>query len=433
MEESDTRGTLTGEIQGNVLRGYRPRSARFVHLEIQSAQEGREWLEALPVTSGAPKDRPECALTVAFSRSGLEALGVRRELILEFPEAFRVGMSKRSKELGDHEDQSGWDEVFQDARRLHALVGLFGSSSDEGVVDEHLERVTKHPGVEVLATQNAGDLGGREHFGFRDGISQPIQADGEDGWKSDVAIREFLLFESNWNEGNGSKLGIQLSRLGTFLAYRKLEQHVTAFRAFLQGWPGGMSPDHVAAKVMGRFANGSPVTNDPQAPNPPDDDSNEFDYSDDDREIDCPYGAHISRANPRSRTQTDVSARRILRRGLPYGAPQAEIVPGTPFTAPVPENDFQKRGLVFVALNSSIEKQFEFVQRYWINQKDFNGLDGVDPIAHTKVGDDMGMFRLRRTSGPRRRLEDFVTLRGGEYFFLPSMKAVKDLAEGVFT
>jgi len=207
---------------------------------------------------------------------------------------------------------------------------------------------------------------------------------------------------------------------GTYAVYRKLSQDVPAFRRFLRD-NGGANPALLAAKMMGRWPSGAPLALAGDA-----DDAglaaerrqnNAFDYVDDPVGFRCPRGAHVRRALPRTGAVTE-RRHLLMRRGLPYG-PALEN--GTP-------DDGADRGLVGVFLNASIERQYEFVQREWINAPRFDGLrNDPDPIAGPGAGD----FTWQRRPLPRpfRRLPRFVTVRGGEYFFVPSMTALRFLSD----
>jgi Dyp-type peroxidase family len=428
LRENDDRGSYRRELQANILRGIHFPHARFLFVAFEKG-EGRAWLDWLRsyISDGRTWRKcgtPDVATTIAFTHSGLKALGVRDEILGQFRDAFQKGMRARSVYLGDDPDQSKWDPVFT-KEPIHALVSLYGSDlEDTTILDQRVQTYCNHHGVRKLDVQEAALLpGDKEHFGFRDGISQPIWH-ARRGWQSDVPIKQFLIFPSNWSDGysKDGDPGLQLGRLGTYLVYRKLEQRVAEFHSFTTNW-NGLLPDHVAAKMIGRWHNGTPVTETylPPTKRRNDDDSNDFDFHDDRDGLKCPFGAHISRVNPRSRLG-GVSERRILRRGIPYGPPvdRARMDDGA-----------VRRGLVFIALNANIERQFEFLQKGWINDRSLTAPDGVDPVANTRAK-DLGNFRLDR-AGDFQPLEKFVQLRGGEYFFMPRMKALELLAKGEFS
>ena len=431
MDEKDRDGTYTGDIQGNILRGFHFDHARFVLVGFVSEVGGRAWIKKIwgDITDGSKwkPPKPDIAQTIAFTHRGLAALGVKPEILDEFPADFSKGMRGRGDQIGDSADLTSWDEVFR-KDSIHALVSVYGDDPDK--VDERVDEL-RNDFVKLLYVQEGSRLSDREHFGFRDGISQPIQHDDQTGkWKCDVDIREFLIFQSRWNDGKSKDgdPGLRLGKLGTYLVYRKLEQRVDAFLRFVQGWAA--KPAHVAAKIVGRWPNGTPVTAKYLEPDQRKDadKSNDFDFSDDPDGEKCPVGAHISRVNPRGRLPITAGKHRILRRGVPYGS-AVELENYTKDPATVSSDD---RGLVFIALNASIEDQFEFVQHDWINDPKFNGLDGVDPIAHSGNG-PRGQFSFEPGGPTRPLLEDFVRLRGGEYFFVPSMDALDGLGAGDFS
>jgi deferrochelatase/peroxidase EfeB len=144
--------------------------------------------------------------------------------------------------------------------------------------------------------------------------------------------------------------------------------------------------------------------------------------------MNCPFGAHVRRLNPRSGMTgpngASVHRHRLLRQGLPYGA-------RLPMNASA--DDGADRGAVMLLVNADIARQFEFVQKVWVNDGDFVGLGNEkDPIIGGNDG--RGNFTIPRAGAPRRRLTGltaFVSTRGGEYFFLPGITALRSLAEPV--
>jgi len=220
-------------------------------------------------------------------------------------------------------------------------------------------------------------------------------------------------------------------RNGTYLVFRKLAQHVGLFRDFLtqNAPPGGQ--DLLAAKLVGRWASGAPLTLHPTRD--PGIASNDFGYHKKDRNgFQCPIGAHIRRANPRDDLEHDsqqsvltVERHRILRRGVLYGP---RLLEGKP-------DDGQPRGLLFICLNADIRRQFEFIQQTWLNNPKFAGLhNDRDPIvgANREPGQPpKGRYEMIiQQETVRKRLRDlprFVTMRGGGYFFLPGIKALRFL------
>jgi Dyp-type peroxidase family len=428
MDPEQTSGELGADIQGNVLCGFSKEHALFAFYEVADAAKARSWLGALKITdgsAGADPKMPGIARTVAFTAFGLSALGVREEVLARFPQSFRSGMTARHGELGDPADREGWDPVFAEPSKIHILLSLY--AEDDCELESSLETLADDEAVRRLDVQPTRMQERREHFGFRDGISQPVRRDGADRWQSDLPIREFLVFKESWNQGDGADgdPDLELARLGSFLVYRKLEQDVFAFREFVQRW-FPIDADHMAARIMGRWPNGAPVRRDlqPESERGQPNDENGFDFSDDESGTHCPVGAHIRRANPRASLAFRADRHRMIRHGRPYGPAAPEI---SSFKERVADPDGEQRGLIFQALVSDIPRQFEFVQRAWINSQGFQGLDGTDPISATEA---RGNFRL--ASGRGHPLWQFVSLKGGEYFFVPGMQAIDGLAGGEF-
>jgi Dyp-type peroxidase family len=221
--------------------------------------------------------------------------------------------------------------------------------------------------------------------------------------------------------------------------FRKLEQDVARFRSFFaENFPDRQT--EIAAKFVGRWPSGAPLTLSPDRDDPALSElpkSNDFAYAETDSQgFRCPIGSHIRRANPRDsfrgtpqESVESVDRHRILRRGASYGE---ELPEG------VLKDDGKSRGLLFICVNADIKRQFEFLQQSWINNPKFLGLyNDPDPlIASTPAVEELdGMkdppqmtiqqdpIRLRVHGIPR-----FVTMRGGGYFFLPSISALYFLA-----
>jgi Dyp-type peroxidase family len=298
-------------------------------------------------------------------------------------------------------------------------------------------------GVELVYLQRAEALaGGKDHFGFFDGIAQPAiagagveprpgdgQPDGAGGWR-DVATGEFLL---GYVDEDGTLPAAPLApfdRNGTFVVYRKLRMDAAAFRRYVRAvnYPGG--PDQLAAKLVGRWPDGTPLTLSPGGPDPAISGDprriNAFSYAGDADGHKCPFGAHIRRANPRDSVGFFdgrlTNRHRIVRRGRAYGPP---------LPTGVLEDDGEDRGLVFVCFQADIWRQFETIQALWIDDGDPFGLGRDKDFL---VGEPHGTTGKMTIQGrppfflkPQPR---FVTLRGGDYLFQPSLTALRVLAQG---
>ena len=221
-----------------------------------------------------------------------------------------------------------------------------------------------------------------------------------------------------------------LGRNGTYLAFRKLYSHVAEFRRYLKA--NAESPEEeelLQAKMVGRWPSGAPLVLAPERDDPElaadPQRNNDFGYYEEDpKGRKCPVGAHIRRNNPRDAlkdTITAVNIHRVVRRGFVYG-------PMLPEGAT--EDDGAERGSVFAFLNANLARQFEFIKSAWQNEGNFVSLDDEkDPISGPNDG--TGTFTIPRRP-VRRRLHGiprFVTTKGGEYCFLPSIRALHWLAE----
>ena len=221
------------------------------------------------------------------------------------------------------------------------------------------------------------------------------------------------------------------ARNGSYLVLRQLAQNVSGFWRFLDsavsGWEGDRvrNREQLAAQFVGRQLDGTPLA----APAAASRNDNEFGFADNPLGARCPIGAHIRRANPRdslpfrdARSSLSVTNRhRILRRGRVYGAPLSD---------PLAATDEGERGLLFTCLNADIGRQFEAIQHGWINDPTFGGLyNEQDPLVGSQPTG--GGSLTIGTSPVRRRLHGiprFVTVRGGGYFFLPSLSALRFLS-----
>jgi Dyp-type peroxidase family len=414
------------DLQGNILCGYgrRYRHGLFLFLRVEHPERARRWLgeRIAQITTALPwVQSPPHTLNVAFTSEGLRVLGVPEGVRSRFGEAFCQGMKARSGTLGDvgDSDPKGWASELDG---LHVLVTV--SALERLVRDDRANTLVaeaQQAGLEVARAQlTEVPEGNTEPFGFRDGISQPSIRDPKAGpWRrttldAPVAPGEFVLgYEDEGGTTPPAPPGIGFN--GSYMVVRKLEQDVDGFSAFLDKNANG-DRDRLAAKILGRWRDGTPLVLSPDKPDPRRADDlgwlNEFTYAFDPDGFSCPIGAHIRRANPRDsldRAGRFTMRHRIIRRGMPYG----------------PEGDDQKRGLVFVCYQASIERQFEFVQSQWCNDGNAFGL-GSDPdfIA----GRDGGKMTIQGRPPRFVPMRRFVTTRGGDYFFAPGIAGLQYIA-----
>jgi Dyp-type peroxidase family len=445
-------------IQGNFLRGYTHPCCTIRFLEVTDAARAREWLRrVLPfVTSEAPWDtKPDTTLNLMFTFGGLRALDAPDAVLQAFPPEFQQGMAGRAELLDDTAENApaNWTDGLGTGR-IHIAVSVY--ALDEAALAGRLAQLAQFAaetgGLTVVSEQVANRLvrdgpDGKkhypEHFGYSDGLGQPAFAglptepgpgggspEARGAWR-DLALGEFLLgYENEGKEFPSSGLPEPLWRDSTYVVYRKLYQDVAGFRRYLRdegaGYPGG--PLKVAAKIVGRWPDGTPLALRPDAPDPQlawdAGRNNDFRYADDAAGMKCPIGAHIRRANPRDALPfgaSMVNSHRLIRRGIPYG-------PALPEGAL--EDDGADRGFLFIAYQTNIARQFEFVQALWMNDGNKFGLgDDRDPL----VGQGAGSGKMTISGKPPyflAPLPSFLRVRGGEYFLRPGLKGLEYLAAG---
>lgn len=418
---------VQADLQGNILCGYGRDYGHglFLFLRVEDPQRARAWLaDRVPqVTTALPwSEAPAHTLNVAFTHAGLATLGVPSAALDRLSGAFRDGMAARSAELGDtgtsHPDN--WEPALCG---LHAVVTL--TARDASVRDARRRELEGESTAAGLAVADAVDTdvlpGEREHFGFRDGISQPAIRDPRAGpWRRtavdpEVAPGEFLLGYQD-EGGTTPPFPPELGFNGSYMVVRKLEQDVEGFEAFLAEEAGanGERREWLAAKMLGRWRDGTPLVLSPDGPDSERANDlgwlNDFSYAHDPDGLACPIGAHIRRAHPRDALDRDwrFSVRhRIIRRGMPYCG------------------DPPERGLMFVCYQASLERGFEFVQSQWCCGGNAFGL-GSDPDPIIGPEGKMTIQGRPPQFVPMRR---FVTARGGEYFFAPGIAALRYIAE----
>ena len=445
------------DIQGNILRPYAHPHARYAIVRIDEALGARRLLTSLLdqrlVTTAArwaPGEKPDATLNVYFSWHGLAAIGLPQGSLDSFPEEFRQGMAARWQRLHDP-DPAGW-EFGGDPEQTHVFFAVYGNTAEN--VEARLEKLRAElaqvaGAVTVTHRQDAAMLERRtEHFGFADGFGQPQIAgsgapeyrgdgtpEGANDWKP-IATGEFILGHPNETRFPGpAPLPKALGHNGSFMAYRKMEQDVPAFRAFLRAEAGRLygsaTPENVerlAAKLVGRWRSGCPVMLSPERDDPSLAEkwgsNNDFRYSADPRGAACPLGAHIRRMNPRDGlpddTATLVQTHRIVRRGMPYGEWLEDD-----------NGDGKARGVAFMAVNASLAYQFELVHQDWTNNGEFAGLDAEDVDPFNGEPREGSRFRIPQASGRPKRISNlprFTTPRGGGYFFIPSVTALRFIA-----
>jgi Dyp-type peroxidase family len=452
------------DIQDNIVEPILMRYGRHIFLKFLDGAKARGWLRNMikRVNARGQEHGTRFTVNIGFTYEGLKALGLSQSSLDSFPIAFRVGARGRAPLVGDvgpHAPEH-WEGGLG-GPDIHAMA-LIRTHSDEG--REEATRILRAEmdatgGVEIRFVQDTKALAHEngigsegEHFGFADPISQP-PIEGADApshpgdgvqepngtWRP-VKPGEFLLGYEDEAGRDGVQFPepVDLWRNGTYVVFRKLYQNVAAFRRYLvtaaktlYGSDDQYHQDLVAAKIMGRWRSGCPLDLSPDKDDPTiaadPQRRNNFTYAGDDQGLRCPLGAHLRRSNPRAtpmKRATAVRRHRLLRRGVEYG-------PHLPDGAL--EDDGVDRGLINLFINADIERQFEFVQKEWMKGGEFIGLDPneQDPINGT--GGEGSQMQVPGAKQPFLfDLPTFVTVKGGEYVFVPGLRALDGIIEQKF-
>ena len=488
-------------IQGNII-GFNKDHERLVFLRFPGQHAARTFLTALEpsiangyavrefndlykeirVRRGGERGIIQAAWTnIAFTQPGLEILAPSG--LDAFPEDFRLGMAAQAAALGDvgASDPSAWLPPFTGLeRQVHAMVIIGADDADDlaAAYTRLQEKVDAHGIVELGPPQDGqvrpDAFKGHEHFGYKDGISQPgIRGLTTSSKNPNASIEpgEFLIgYADEAGHVSGAPEAPEgpppeapssytpppplpapmppWAKDGSFLVYRRLRQDVLGFESFTEGASAGLGldADQLGAKLVGRWKSGAamepvpalPAGVDPSLEDPSlhghpqvleDAQINDFAYGGDPGGDKVPRAAHVRKTNPRDQAppgQAGSDRRRILRRGIPYG-PEVERGSEQPYGGgPVP--DAQDRGLLFLCYQASISRGFAFIQRVWVNNDNFpQGGDGHDPIISQEH--EPRQFHLPGQASPT-DMRQWVFTTGGDYFFSPSIPALKQLAAG---
>ncbi|MDQ2734574.1 MAG: cytochrome P450 [Pseudomonadota bacterium] len=456
------------DVQGNILMGYRAERVKHFVLRVLDAAKARTWLagKATPddrPTAGVPQvmsfkpwlpgTKPNLMLNIGLTYAGMEALGIRETWRATFPEAFKQGALKRANDNFDFDSNAPdhwWLGGPGQERDIHVMVSLYHAQGAGLEFDKAVRALSDSlpdAGLQLLAEHDAVYHGGRNWFGYVDGISNPRIAtacpvpDEHRDLQPAATAGEFVLGAVYRNVYGGNSLGAlpaALATNGSFCAVRVLAQDTKAFFSALEAEAARLSqetglkvtPDWLAAKLMGRRYEGAPLSLYPdveQPTNPGDNERNDFDYAPsyeypntlmDHAGERCPVGAHIRRSNPRTaRVAGARYARRLMRRGMHYEIKDAK-------------GQRVEAGLFGLFICADLERQFEFIQRQWINGDRFAaGLRGSrDPLVGTpREPCDAFEIPMQKGSPLIARLPQFVQTKGSLYLFMPGLSALSQL------
>lgn len=441
---------ISADLQGNILSSHGRNHAMQVFIRFKDQASARRLLKrrlSNLVTSAKtqkedkeafkkdPSKKFKTFANISLSMAGYQFLGVSDEQTPTDP-SFRAGQKKRAAALNDPKP-SRWEAEYRPD--WHALIVMANSSKP--ILEGRMKSLTKFltdAGIDSMHVEQgeairnqAGDA--IEHFGYVDGISQPqILTDKLDSGK---------ITSHNWDPR--APLSITLvqdpggkddNSFGSYFIFRKLEQDVHAFRRAEKDLAAklGVDADHAGAQMMGRFKSGVPlIPVSPPQPRPTK--MNDFNFNDDTPMASkCPFHSHIRKTNPRgtggAESLEHEKSHLFVRRGITYGGQEVGNT-----------RDKRKVGLLFMAYNSNISNQFELMQGSWANNRSFphinlngHGPHGLDPIigqgnnseGHNFFGDWGKDETVKREKSA---VKEFVKMRGGEYFFTPSISFLKSL------
>jgi Dyp-type peroxidase family len=442
MIEATDAAVELHDIQSGVLRPRpAPYAATYVLLRIDDRRAGREVMRRASnvVASAVHPTSPSADAWVSASLSfqGLKALGVPEDSLDSFAWEFQQGMAARAKALDDTGESSpeNWETPLG-TPEVHVVLTALAPDPRrlESVLERAREAYREVRGITPIWRQDCYALPTeKEHFGFRDGISHPaVEGSGIPGTNPEESALKTGEFVLGYRDEMGGFPPMPrpeaLGRNGTYIVFRKLQQRVAAFRRYLKANSSGPEDEELlAAKMMGRWRSGAPLALCPLHDDPElavdRRRNNDFLYAEDDAiGYKTPAGSHIRRTNPRdSAVPGVVRLHRMIRRGTAYGPPLPEGVL---------EDDGADRGLMFAFVGAHLGRQFEFVQSEWVNSGTFIAAgDAKDPISGSNDGTG-GLTVPRRPV--RKRLQGlprFVVVRGGEYCFMPGLRALRWLAD----
>lgn len=441
-------------VQGLIVRGYthpysthmlfhfpnRGAAAAFIKALLPYLQSGEDWGDA----------KPAMLLNVSLTYNGIQAAtALTSNDLVQFPVTFRQGPESSDSQqalfdLGDSAPANWWAKNFKTAD-IHCLVHAYAldAASMDAIVTFVAEAAQNNGVTELFATAGATRLvqiqlpDEKIHFGYRDGISEPGLAWPVDGQPYDSStLNNFVIGYpgSPFQPGpTGSTAAAQFAKDGCYNAFRVIAQDVAGFEKFLDataplvvaklGMTTADAREWMAAKLIGRWRNGSPLEISPDAPDPATCESEGFGYALDPDGMKCPFAAHTRVSNPRDQAlfPPDEPVPRIIRRGAPYGA-----------TMDVDPN--ADRGLIGLFLCGALAAQFELIYA-WMNTNNFSEVFSPDfdtqdaMLANRQVPGADTSFTIPTAKGPIQvTLPQFLTTRGTAYCLLPSIASLQGIA-----
>ena len=443
------------DIQGLTIQPYRYRRARYLLFHCPEGSDAKGFIRALSesLNYGNPPDGdgPAHLTNLALTATGLALVGLSASDVAQFDLSFRAGPNPAltGDVVTSASGPSHWWEQQFGPRQIDILVIVHARKpaplADR--TDQILETAQKLGVVELLPRADGMRLdgqaltSGRLHFGYKDGISQPDLDWADPTGVKQVDYRNFILGYSNDNVFSSPASGpmADLARNSSYLIMRWLYQDVARFQLFLHDEGARLASkltksqeqaeELLAAKMLGRWRDGTPLVLSPDGPSTAIRNDSDFDYGSDLNGMRCPFSSHVRVVNPRSEKLTPVAqiegVPRVIRRGMPYGP---EMQEGRV------DDDGIDRGLIGVFLCTNIVRQF-YKLTQWISHNDFSPV-----FANPRTQD--ALFANRAIPGAAQEfrfllpdesqhlipgLPDFIRTKGTEFFLLPSRTMIQKL------
>jgi Dyp-type peroxidase family len=478
-------------IQGDVLAGFKKDQMVLLMLSFEDGVKARNWVrrvtprlattrqvaefnaafsKARKQSGGDPTALRATWLGLSFSYAGLAQLLGKEPFGPADPTttmgAYQQGPVPRANDLCDRDDSSPSHWLFgnhKTEKQVHAVLTIASDTADDlaSTVTEQRELAAQY-GISIAFQQNAATLEGtrrgKEHFGFKDGVSEPgVRGFDEPDplmpeWVKDhpgtrlIPAGEFVVGYPRVGDAPNPLPAWAVD--GSFQVIRRLAQDVPGWWAQIarqlpvlkeaKAIPADATAEWVASRVVGRWRSGTPVAKCPYADTPFNtvaSNDNDISYRNDLEGYLTPLFSHLRKTNPRDGLQEHpgdkpfpedpvMDRRRIMRRGSPYGAPfdPTSEGPGGPDAA---------RGLLFISYQVDLVEQFEFIQKRWIDNPDFPPNRPNLPGPDAMVGYDGTVAWEHEGSDPcSLSFQRFVRTEGAVYTFLPSITMLKALADG---
>ena len=469
------------DIQGDVLEGLPKNAQTFIFFRIRDGAFFQQVLKqriVAGITSGTEVHTQELmvrgrqqlrtgaptpfhGLNLGFTKDGLTLL--MNESRPRLDASFERGADHPETIAALHDPPiSRWLAEFISDR----IDGVFlVTGPDQHSVTSRSNELLVYLGSAIkvvyseIGTTRPGAQRAHEHFGFLDGISQPgirgLTPVSDPRQRPDQGLPgQDLIWPGEFvfgypgqhptdphKPGPEPKMAAPWMRNGSCMVFRRLEQKVPEFRGFVRQRAAllGMDPELLMARMVGRWKSGAPMELAPLRDDPrlgsDDKRNNDFEFGDDPQQRRCPYAAHIRKVYPRDDApggEAEAQRHRIIRQGIPFGP---EVGAGETVTR-------HSRGLMFVCYQTSIERQFEYIQRRHANDPEFVGgkrrpgggavTPGFDPIIGEAPGGaarEMDEPFPNYPAGNRRTTleipQQFVELTAAAYFFMPSITALR--------